>query len=369
MRVAVERRMIAHMRHAASRPFFTLFDTPMPKKPESHQTLMRQWDMLRMIPRHPVKLSAATVVARLNGEGYSVTKRTVERDLQALSRMFPLMSDIRSMPFGWSWQPHATPFDVPQLTPTQALAFVVMQEYHAALLPGSVTTDLDPYFRMARQRLQEAASGGAGRQWLARIHVIPPTQALIPPKISPTVHAAVTEALLRDRKLAIGYRRRGAAGPREAVISPLGLVQRGALLYLVATFEGFGDVRTLVLHRIVHAEVLNDRSSRPDGFDLAEHVGKGILDFGTGETIRLVAMLEEDAVIHLAESPLAEDQVLSASRNGMVRVSATVRDTPQLRWWLLGFGGRVEVLKPTGLRKRMAETARSMAARYQSRIP
>jgi predicted DNA-binding transcriptional regulator YafY len=341
----------------------------MPKKPESHQTLMRQWDMLRMIPRYPVKLSAATVVARLNGEGYSVTKRTVERDLQALSRVFPLMSDSRSMPFGWSWEPHAAPFDVPQLTPTQALAFVVMQEYHAALLPGSVTTDLEPYFRMARQRLQKVASGGAGRQWLTRIQVIPPTQALIPPKVMPAVHAAVTEALLRDRKLTIGYRKRGAESPRDAVISPLGLVQRGALLYLVATFESFGDVRTLVLHRIVHAEVLRERSSRPDGFDLAEHVGKGFLDFGSGETIKLVAMFEEEAIIHLAESPLAEDQSLSSSSNGMVTVSATVMDTPQLRWWLLGFGGRVEVLKPAGLRRRMAETSGLMAARYRSRTP
>lgn len=339
----------------------------MPRKPESPQTLMRQWVMLRMIPRHPVKLSAATVVARLTNEGYSVTKRTVERDLLALSRVFPLMSDSRSIPFGWSWQPHAAPFDVPQLTPTQALAFVVMQQYHAALLPGSVTADLDPYFRMARQRLQEAASGGAGRQWLARIHVIPPTQALIPPKVSPTVHAAVTEALLRDRKLAIGYRRRGAEGPREAAISPLGLVQRGSILYLVATFEGFGDVRTLVLHRIVHAEVLSERASRPDGFDLSKHVGKGFLDFGSGETIKLVAMFDEEATIHLAESPLSEDQALSVPKGGMVRVSATVRDTPQLGWWLLGFGGRVEVLKPAGLRRRMVKTSRAMSDRYQLR--
>lgn len=336
----------------------------MPKKPESHQTLMRQWDMLRMIPRHPFKLSAATVVARLNGEGYSVTKRTVERDLLALSRVFPLMSDSRSMPFGWSWQPHAAPFDVPQLTPTQALAFVVMQQYHATLLPGSVMTDLEPYFRMARQRLQEAASGGAGRNWLERIHVISPTQSLMPPKVSPTVHAAVTEALLRDRKLAIGYRRRGETISREAVINPLGLVQRGVLLYLVATFEGFGDVRTLVLHRFAHAAVLSERSSRPGGFDLSKHIGKGILDFGSGETIKLVAIFEEEAIIHLAESPLAEDQTLSAPRNGMVRVSATVKATPQLEWWLLGFGGRVEVLKPTGLRKRMIETAKALAARY-----
>ena len=75
-------------------------------------------------------------------------------------------------------------------------------------------------------------------------------------------------------------------------------------------------------------------------------------------------MIEDEARIHLAESPLAEDQAVSVPRNGMVRVSATVKATPQLEWWLLGFGGRVEVLKPTGLRKRMIETAKALAARY-----
>jgi len=48
----------------------------------------------------------------------------------------------------------------------------------------------------------------------------------------------------------------------------------------------------------------------------------------------------------------------------MVQVSATVTETPQLVWWLLGFGGRVEVLKPAGLRQQMVEIAKAMGARY-----
>lgn len=336
----------------------------MPRKPESHQTLLRQWDMLRMIPRYPMKIAASEIANRLIDEGFTVTKRTVERDLLALSEAFPLLSDTRSMPFGWSWQQHAAPFDVPQLTPTQALAFVLMQEYLGTLLPGSVTSDLGPYFRMARQRLADAASGGAGRHWLERVRIIPPSQPLIAPKVVPAVHAAVTDALLKDCKLAITYRSRGAEKSRDAVVHPLGLVQRGALLYLVVVFDGYEDVRTLVLHRISKAEVLPERTERPQGFDLADHVRQGFLDFGSGKSIKLVALFEEDATIALAESPLSEDQELGPPEDGMVRVSATVTETPQLVWWLLGFGGRVEVLQPASLRSKLTDTAKAMGKRY-----
>jgi predicted DNA-binding transcriptional regulator YafY len=47
-----------------------------------------------------------------------------------------------------------------------------------------------------------------------------------------------------------------------------------------------------------------------------------------------------------------------------VLVEATVADTRQLRWWLLGFGGRVEVLEPEGLRGEMKGHAERMAGRY-----
>jgi predicted DNA-binding transcriptional regulator YafY len=41
-------------------------------------------------------------------------------------------------------------------------------------------------------------------------------------------------------------------------------------------------------------------------------------------------------------------------------------NTEQLRWWLLGFGGKVEVLSPEGLRADIAKVAEEMVNRYRS---
>jgi hypothetical protein len=46
-------------------------------------------------------------------------------------------------------------------------------------------------------------------------------------------------------------------------------------------------------------------------------------------------------------------------------VEATVLDTAELRWWLLGFGDGVEVLAPEVLRQDFQMTALRMAAYYR----
>ncbi|OGQ52434.1 MAG: hypothetical protein A3J24_13235 [Deltaproteobacteria bacterium RIFCSPLOWO2_02_FULL_53_8] len=40
---------------------------------------------------------------------FEVSKRTVERDLISLSEIFPLISNERSRPYGWSWSKDASP--------------------------------------------------------------------------------------------------------------------------------------------------------------------------------------------------------------------------------------------------------------------
>jgi predicted DNA-binding transcriptional regulator YafY len=60
---------------------------------------------------------------------------------------------------------------------------------------------------------------------------------------------------------------------------------------------------------------------------------------------------------HLYDTPLSKDQVITQTRTdaAYVTVSATVNDSPQLLWWLLGFGQQVEVLAPKRLQKAIRE--------------
>ncbi len=106
--------------------------------------LYRHWAMLRMIPRQPRKIDGATIESRLRDEGYETTRRTIQRDLEKLSTIFPLISDDRSKPYGWSWGKEAQAFDLPGMEPAAALTFRLVEQYLAQLIPVSARRALQP---------------------------------------------------------------------------------------------------------------------------------------------------------------------------------------------------------------------------------
>jgi hypothetical protein len=51
---------------------------------------------------------------------------------------------------------------------------------------------------------------------------------------------------------------------------------------------------------------------------------------------------------HLLESPLSADQQVRQDGDWL-RISATVIETEQLKWWLRSFGDAVSVLRPVSV--------------------
>ena len=70
--------------------------------------------------------------------------------------------------------------------------------------------------------------------------------------------------------------------------------------------------------------------------------------------------------MHVTESRLSSDHRATTQADGRVLVEATVPDTADLRWWLLGFGSAVEVLTPASLRTEFRDHARAMQAMYDA---
>lgn len=331
----------------------------------SLETLHRQWQTLRLIPRHPQKITGRNLTDRLRNAGFTVTKRTVERDLQTLSTFFPLVVDSRSMPYGWSWSKGAAALDVPALSATEAISFLMLREYLTPLIPGSLLDQLAPYFGMAEQCLITQSQTSRLSGWLKKVAIVPVAQPLLPPVVAPDVLAAVQDALLRSLQLRVRYLRRGDKAGTEYTAHPLGLVQRGGVLYLVATLFDYDDVRLLVVHRMRQAEVLEDKARHLKGFNLATYVAEGNFGFGATTQMRVVLRFSKEAGEHLLDTPLASDQKITELRDGRLEAHATVTDSLQFRWWLLGFADGVEIIEPLELRNELAERLRRAADRYQ----
>jgi predicted DNA-binding transcriptional regulator YafY len=86
-----------------------------------------------------------------------------------------------------------------------------------------------------------------------------------------------------------------------------------------------------------------------------------------GEPMRLEAVFSHGAAFHLHDTPVSADQVLTELDHERVLLQATVENTAELRWWLLGFGELVDVLAPADLREEFRARAAAMAALYRQR--
>ncbi len=328
------------------------------------EAMSRHWQMLRLIPREPRKIDTATLKSKLADRGFEIEQRSIQRDLNKLSAVFPLMRDERSKPYGWSWSKESPTFDMPGMDVHTALAFRLAEEHLGPLLPHATVEDLGPHFLQARHTLENSSALGA-HTWATAVQVVPAGLPRIPAQVDRAVLELVQDGLLRRRRLALTYLPRGKATPKSYVANPLGLVYRDGSGYLVTNLWHYQDVLQLALHRIQSVEVLQDERTPPEGFDLDRYVASGAFGFQVSEApVALVARLSESAAVRLYEAPLAADQALRPLDDGRVELRVTVPDTQALRVWLRGHGALCEVVAPASLRAELAADAARTAAMY-----
>lgn len=328
-------------------------------------SLLRQWNMLRLVPRAPVKISVSDLCARLGEADFRVTHRTVQRDLNELAHVFPLVVDDRDKPYGWSWQRDASSFDLPGLSIPEALTLTLVEQHLRNHLPPSTIDALQPHFQSAARALSSIDGSAMSKAWLNKVRGVTPQQPLLPPTMSEECQRTIYLGLMKDMQLKLHYKKRDAdVATVYEVVHPLAIVQRGALIYLVCMFADYDDVRTLALHRVQQAELLHAAARAKEGFDLDAYIASGQFGFRTGDPIALRATFSRAAGEHLYETALSDDQTLVVGEGGSIELRATVASTRSLVWWLLGFGDGVIVHEPLELRAELRDTATRMVSAY-----
>ena len=332
---------------------------------DKKSTLLRQWEMMRMLTvsrsdsKHDGRWDKASeVTAKLNDAGYDVSVRTVQRDLKELSEIFPIeLNDKNARDYGWRWIKGAN-LDIPGMSVPEALAMRMVETHLKQLLPASMLDGLSGVFSLAKSRLDEVEKQNSNhsKDWLNKVRVVPPAQPLLPPVVNEAAQASIYQGLLEGKQLGARYQSAGSDQPKDYVLHPLGLIMRGAVTYLVASAWAYDEARLYALHRFSTVEILDAAAKAPEGFDLDTAIASGLADFANqGKPIQLELRCTEWVAGFLAETPLAADQTITAETDGWMRVMATVNDTWQLRWWLLGQGDGLEVCGPEFLRLAIEE--------------
>jgi len=323
--------------------------------------------MLRFIPKEPGAISTPDLLLKLQGLGYEVDIRTVQRDLIKLSSpgMFPLACSENTKPNRWFWPERAQLLQLPMMTTEQALTFKLVEQFLKKLLPLSVKDQLADYFAMADNALKISPLAN----WVDKVRIIPNNQRLLPAQINSEVLSVVYGALLLNRRFTAIYRRRGKSQDeiKPYEVSPLGLIFKDSAVYLLATLWDYPDVKQLAMHRFQEATLLEKTATVPSGFTLDKYIAEGEFDYPTvsGRTIDITLKVQPWLNKQLTETPLSQNQRITPIDESTFQLQATVKDTRQLRWWLKSLGADVEILGPVSLREEFAENAKALCRMYQ----
>ncbi len=176
---------------------------------------------------------------------------------------------------------------------------------------------------------------------------------------------ALAESVWEGRCARIDYER--GDGSVSRLLGPLGLVLKGGVWYLVATSSD--QIRTYRVSRVASATILDERTDRPAGFELATYWAESSAAYEReSPRIKVVVRVPEDRRDRL-ESAVGFATVERAERldepePGWLRLRLDLGWPDEVPGRLLSVGSSLEVLEPTEVRERVIATARRVLERY-----
>ncbi len=315
--------------------------------------------ILQKIPRAPSKVSLGEIRKHIAELNISVSDRTLQRDLVQLSLYFPLISDERSRPFGWSFKREAS-IDMPAMNPHEAITHIMANKFLSDYLPKTVNDYLSPQLLSARETLRTFSASNLGDWSKKVIHVAEGFQ-LTKAETKTEITEIVYDALLHEKRLLINYK-----GKVEQEVSPLGLILKDRHIYLVCTFWEYERPLQIALSRIDKIAITEKSVKLLPNFNLQIFVEQGHSSLKKShQQLEVVLKFTKPASKHFFETPISSNQEIEEVDEKFNKVSVTVDDTKEFRWWLLGFGAQVEVLAPEELREEFTCIAMKMNHIYQ----
>ncbi|AGE27464.1 transcriptional factor [Pseudomonas poae RE*1-1-14] len=146
----------------------------------------------------------------------------------------------------------------------------------------------------------------------------------------------------------VTYRSRSKGELKQFRLHPAGLVSRHAISYLLASVDGYGDLRQFALHRIQHVRVLDEPSVLHANFDVNDYIASGIFSQRQTNThVELIADVHPQIAVLLGETPLSHEQTLSdIPSNTWKRLHAQVPLDRETLWWIFGLNDNIRVHGP-----------------------
>lgn len=316
--------------------------------------VLRHLELLKLIPRHAESGKTTRQLAEaLDDLGFDISLRSVQRDLEKLSAAFPISCVADGKAHIWFYTlKEGQQLLIPAMDHQTALTLKLAQRHLKPLIPQQLKSFLDPYFPEAGKILKQHPS--RLKKWLNKTSAISLGLQQLAPKIEDGVWDVISRAIIDEQQCEVVYRPQRLKRAKTYRISPLALVIRGPVTYLLAVYEGYEDIRQMAMHRFRSAKALVDDAWVPEGFDLTHYIQQG--HFGIlhqNHPVSLVLRVRPVLARILEEAPLSRDQIIEPlpdADDGAVRVCCTLPENWDLYRWLLSHGMDLKIEGPDHVR-------------------
>ena len=188
------------------------------------------------------------------------------------------------------------------------------------------------------------------------------------PLISPKLLADCERAVQDRQRLHLLYHGANRNEETDRIVQPYELLLWRGEPHLIAFCELRQEMRQFFLGRVKQWEALpGDRAYVPlESFDIDAYLARGFHLRHGDALVRVRVRFSPYQARWIRERRYHDSQQTEEQADGSLLLSMEVAGTVEVRRWLLGYGGEVEVLEPAALRLELAEEAKKLQKMYGS---
>ena len=320
--------------------------------------LARQWRILQSLIASRRGKSAADLARELDYHW-----RTVYRDLEALQLAgFPIFTDRVDGKNLWSILGSARQ-DVPiPLDLTEVMALYFSRGLMRVLKDTVFYESLESFFQKIKAMLPAETI-----QYLKKIERSLEIGSKPYKRYDqlPDVVDRISQATVDRQMVEIDYYTMSRKKKTRRKVAPYKIWFFDGAFYLVGNCGLRKDVRIFALDRIKSLRLTDETFEMPADFKVEDFMQTSFgVFYGKPQNVRI--RFAPEVAGYIQEKTWHSTQKIKPQKDGSVIFEARVAGTDEIKYWLMSWGGKAEVLRPASLRAEMIAEAQNMLQCYQA---
>ena len=310
--------------------------------------ILRQLEMLKMIPEPPNSIATKDLYQQLLDAGYKTTDRTVQRDLHNISELMGLSCETQGSANLWSYAIKKAEW-LPSMSSDEALLLVIAEKLLKISLPTASTSMLEPRLNKAKATLKNAKSQST---WQEKLQVLPSELPLHPEPLDLTCIKPIYDSLLLDQQVIISYKKSVInSAEKQYQLNPLGLIVRDYKQYLIASKHQSPELPQLfLLNKVTSAKRNYSPVVSPTNFVLKKYQQENHSGYLLDNESKKIKLQVTGSVINLlSHNKIDPDQQITQLDETWMEITATSYLTYDLVGWIMRYGSLIKVIAPQEL--------------------